>query len=394
MRVALVVAAKDLRQRLRNRSALLISIVAPFGLAVIFSQLLGSAVQFHADYVVADLDGGDLARVLRQDVIGGLEQAGVATVTDVPTEAVARAAVEDGTADAAFIVPPGFSMSIRAGQAVSLEVVGARDAGLATEVARATAQRFGDGVVAIQLSVATAASVAGSPPSEDDIARIAATAASAPPSVVLTDETAHLRQLDLPTYYSAAMAALFLFLTAQMGLISVFYERTLGTLRRILAGPVSPNSVLAGKLLGGFLQAVVAMAVLVVATTVLIKADWGPPLGVALMVVAGILAAIGISTFVVSFFHTAEAAGAASSAVAITLSILGGTFAPTATAPDLMARVALLTPHAWFLRGLGEMAGPGGSVADCLPAVGVLLLMGLVPGVIGVARSRRLVTVG
>ncbi len=136
------------------------------------------------------------------------------------------------------------------------------------------------------------------------------------------------------------------------------------------------------------------MAVLVVATTVLIKADWGPPLGVALMVVAGILAAIGISTFVVSFFHTAEAAGAASSAVAITLSILGGTFAPTATAPDLMARVALLTPHAWFLRGLGEMAGPGGSVADCLPAVGVLLLMGLVPGVIGVARSRRLVTVG
>ena len=107
-----------------------------------------------------------------------------------------------------------------------------------------------------------------------------------------------------------------------------------------------------------------------------------------------LLAAIGISTFVVSFFHTAEAAGAASSAVAITLSILGGTFAPTATAPDLMARVALLTPHAWFLRGLGEMAGPGGSVADCLPAVGVLLLMGLVPGVIGVARSRRLVTVG
>ena len=302
--------------------------------------------------------------------------------------------MEDGTADAAFIVPPGFSMSIRAGQAVSLEVVGARDAGLATEVARATAQRFGDGVVAIQLSVATAASVAGSPPTEDDIARIAATAASAPPSVVLTDETAQLRQLDLPTYYSAAMAALFLFLTAQMGLISVFYERTLGTLRRILAGPVSPNSVLAGKLLGGFLQAVVAMAVLVVATTVLIKADWGPPLGVALMVLAGILAAIGISTFVVSFFHTAEAAGAASSAVAITLSILGGTFAPTATAPDLMARVALLTPHAWFLRGLGEMAGPGGSVADCLPAVGVLLLMGLVPGVIGVARSRRLVTVG
>src|SRR4029078_4300436 len=98
--------------------------------------------------------------------------------------------------------------------------------------------------------------------------------------------------------YSAAMAALFLFLTAQMGLISVLYERTLGTFRRCRAGPVSPTAILAGKLLGGFLQAVVAMAVLVVATTVLIKADWGPPLGVALMVVAGILAAIGVSRLV------------------------------------------------------------------------------------------------
>src|SRR6185436_13648276 len=141
---------------------------------------------------------------------------------------------------------------------------------------------------------------------EDDVARIAATAAAAPASVALEDETTSLRQLSLPTYYSAAMAALFLFLSAQMGLISVFYERTLGTLRRILAGPVSPNAILAGKLLGGFLQAVVAMTVLVVATTLLIQAHWGPPLGVALIVVAGILAAIGISTFVVSFFHTAE----------------------------------------------------------------------------------------
>ena len=43
MRVALLVAAKDLRQRLRDRSALLVAVVAPLGLAVIFSQLLGGS---------------------------------------------------------------------------------------------------------------------------------------------------------------------------------------------------------------------------------------------------------------------------------------------------------------------------------------------------------------
>ena len=392
MRVALVVAAKDLRQRLRNRSAILVSIVAPLGLAVIFSQLLGSAVQFHATYVVADMDGGQLSQVLRQEVIGGLVKAGVADVMDVPTEAAARQAVDDGSADAAFIVPAGFTEAIMAGQAVTLDIVGARNAGLATEVARAVAQRFSDGVAAVQLSVATAAGVSSSPLTKDDATRIATAAASAPPAISLVDQTADIRQLSLPTYYSAAMAALFLFLTAQMGLVSIFTERDRGTLRRILASPLRPSEVLWGKLLGGFLQAVVAMTVLVVATTLLIKADWGPPLGVAIMVVAGILAAMGISTLVVSFFHTGEAAGAASSAVAITLGILGGTFAPTNTAPDVMARVALITPHAWFLRGLGEMAGPGGSVAGCFPAAGVLLLMAAITGGIGLVRSGRLVS--
>jgi ABC-2 type transport system permease protein len=392
MRVALIVAAKDLRQRLRNRSAILTSIVAPLGLAVIFSQLLGSAVQFHATYVVADLDGGQLSTVLRQEVIGGLVSAGVATVSDVPTEAAARQAVDDGSADAAFIVPAGFTAAIQAGQAVTLDVVGARNAGLATEVARAVAQRFADGVAAVQLSVATAAGVSAAPLSTDDVTRIATAATSAPPALTLVDQTSDVRQLSLPTYYSAAMAALFLFLTAQMGLVSIFTERDRGTLRRILAGPLRPSQVLWGKLLGGFLQAVIAMAVLIVATTALIEADWGPPLGVAIMVVAGILAAMGISTLVVSFFHTAEAAGAASSAVAITLGILGGTFAPTNTAPDIMARVALLTPHAWFLRGLGEMAGSSGTIAGCLPAAGVLLVMAAVTGGIGLARSGRLVS--
>ncbi len=57
-----------------------------------------------------------------------------------------------------------------------------------------------------------------------------------------------------------------------------------------------------------------------------------------------------------------------------------------------MARVALITPHAWFLRGLGEMAGTGGTVADALPAAGVLLLMAAITGGIGLARSSRLVS--
>lgn len=395
MRVALLVAAKDLRQRIRDRTALLVAIVAPLGLAVIFSQLLSGTSEFGAAYVVADMDGGQLAGVFRDDVLGSLEDDDAFHVTDVPTEAAARAAVEEETADAAFIIPPGFTMAISAGQSVTLEVIGARDAGLGTEVARAVAQRFGDGVVTVQLSIATARELAaaaapGATPDPALDGRVAAAALAAAPPIRLVDDTADLRQLSLNTYFSASMAILFLFFSAQTGLVSLFDERRRGTLGRILAGPVRPWTVLAGKTLGSFVQAAAAMAVLVIATTLLINASWGPPVGVALVVLGAITAAIGVSALVISFTRTIDAAGAASSAVAITLAILGGSFSPTAQAPDVMSTVALLTPHGWFLRGLGEMQG-GGSAADALPAAGVLLAMGLVTGSIGLIRARSVV---
>jgi ABC-2 type transport system permease protein len=396
VRTVLLVAAKDLRQRIRDRTALLVAIVAPLGLAVIFSQLLAGASQFGAVYVVADMDGGELGRIFRENVLGSLEGDPAFTITDVPTEAAARAAVEDNDADAAFIIPPGFTMAISAGQAVTLEVVGARDAGLGTEVARAIAQQFGDGVVTVQLSVATArelaraAAPAGATPDPALDARVAGAASAEAPPIHLVDETADLRQLSLPTYFSASMAILFLFFSAQTGLVSLFEERRRGTLGRILAGPVRPWTVLAGKTLGSFVQAAAAMSVLVIATTLMIGAAWGPPAGVALVVAGAITAAIGISALVISFMPTVEAAGAASSAVAITLAILGGSFSPTAQAPDVMATVALFTPHGWFLRGLGDMQG-GGSIVDALPAAGVLLAMGLVTGSIGLIRARSVV---
>ena len=391
MRVAFLIAAKDLRQRLRDRSALLTAIVAPLGLAIIFSQLLGGVTGFSTTWVVVNQDGGYLANVLRVDVIGALERGGVAVVHDAPTEAEGLAAVDDGTDDVAFIIPPGFSDAIRAGEPVTLRVVGARDETLSTEIARSVAQRFGDEVVAVQLSVETVQTLVGPslPPAEK--ARIATEAAAAAPPAALMDQQAAIRQLSLPTYFAASMAILFLLFSAQIGMVSLFGERRRGTLARILAGPVRPQTVLVGKTLAAFLMGLVAMTTLVVATTLLIDADWGPPLGVAAMVVAGIISAIGIATLVTSFAHTAQSAAAANGAVAITLGILGGTFSPTSQAPEVLATLSLLTPHGWFLRGLGDMQGTGSTAADCLPAVAVLLTMGLVTGGIGMLRARSLV---
>jgi ABC-2 type transport system permease protein len=380
------------------RVALLVSIVAPLGLAVIFSQLLGSSASFSATYAVADLDGGELATVFRAEVLGAVADDGPFTIVDSPTEAAALAAVGDGTADAAFVIPPGFTMAIRAGQAATLDVVGARDEGLATEVARSLAQVFGDGVVKVQLSVATALALAaeagpGRTADPQLAARVAAAAGTAPPPVTLVDASAEVRQLSTATYFAASMAILFLFFSTQMGLVSLFEERRAKTLGRILAAPLRPEAVLAGKTLGSFLQGALALAVLVGATTLLIGARWGDPVGVVLLCATAILAAIGISMLVMSFASTPEAAGGASSAVAITLAVLGGTFTPSAQAPEAMQTLALLTPHGWFLRGLGDLQGTA-PLAAALPSAGALLLIAAVTGGLGVFRARRLVRAG
>jgi ABC-2 type transport system permease protein len=393
MRTALLIAVKDLRQRLRDRSIIMFAVLAPLGLAFIFSMLLRGTTTFHADYVVVDLDGGSLATTFSGQVLGGLQDAGVATIQTRATEADARQAVEVANAegwkaDAAFVIPTGFSQAIAAGQPTSIRILGAKDAGLGTEVAQSVATQFANGVASVELALLTVGDLRGAPPAGADLAAVVTAAQR--PAIALVDTAARLRQLSWVTFFASAMAILFLFFAVQSGMLSLFEERRQGTLARMLAGPIRAETILAGKALGSFATGVTSLFVLIAATTLLMGADWGPPPGVALIVVAAVTSAIGISTLVTSLMKTYDGASAANAAVAMTLGILGGTFSPTAQAPEAMQTLSLVTPHAWFLRGLAEMQG-GGTIADALPAVGVLLAVGLVTGAIGFARARRLV---
>ena len=53
--------------------------------------------------------------------------------------------------------------------------------------------------------------------------------------------------------------------------------------------------------------------------------------------------------------------------------------------------MSLLTPHAWFLRAIGDLGPAGTGIATVLPSVGALFAIGLVTGAIGLARAGRLV---
>lgn len=391
MRAALVIALKDLRQRLRDRTAIIVAVVAPFGLAAIFSTLIGGATQpLTLGYAYADLDRSALSEALRDGPLAGIEQAGFASVAEADSAASAREAVDIGEVDAALIVPEGFEAAVTAGQGAELEIVGSTDAGFSTDILRSIAESFTAQLEGVQLAVALAAQ-SGGETSPEVLAQLAREAAATDAPITLADLEAETRQMSTTTYFAASMAIFFLFFTAQFGVLSLLTERRQGTLPRLVAAPIRPWAIVAGKAIGSFALGIVAMTVLVAASSVLLGARWGDPIGVAALVLAAVIAAMGITALITTLARTEEQAGGWNSIVAVTLAILGGAFFDLSQGPEILSQVSLITPHAWFLTGLDSLGPASASVVDVLVPVAALLGIGLVTGAIGLVRAGGLV---
>jgi ABC-2 type transport system permease protein len=389
-RAALVIAAKDLRQKIGDRSALMVALLAPLGLAFLFSTMIPSQDGFHTTYAVVDLDGGPLAQGLRAGPLQGLADADVATITEVETEAIARTQVDTGDVDAAIVIPAGFSDAVQAGEPATLIVIGG-SSGLSMEIARSVLAGFGSEVTAVQVSVRAALGANRSAPDPALLGRLTQDAlALAPPILVGSDQTSD-RQATSTTYYGASMAVLFVFFAAQFGVVGLLAERRTGTLARMLASPVGPAAILLGKVLVSLTLAIVSMSVMVLATTVMLGASWGDPLAVTALVLSVAIAATGIATLVVGFARTEEQAGGAIAIVALTLAVVGGSFFPLSQAPEGLATLSLIAPHAWFIRGINDLAA-GGGIQTVSGSILALLTVGLLSGGAGLARARRVVT--
>jgi ABC-2 type transport system permease protein len=392
MRAALIIAAKDLRERLRDRSALVLTIIAPFGLAAIFSLTLPSDDnEFHVRYAYVDLDDSQVSVAFLTGPMTAIEDAGIADVAVLADEAAARAAIDAGDADAAAVIPAGFGQAVTSGSSGTITVIGNTNAGLATEILRSLAEGFRGELEAIRLSVATVVAADPAPPDPARLAELAARAATVPSPIGLVDAEAELRQMPTTTFYAASMAIFFLFFTAQFGILSLLAERRHGTLPRLVAAPIPPWSIVAGKALGTFVLGIVAMAVLVLASTVLLGAEWGNPVGVAALVVAGVIAAMGITAAITTLARTEEQAGGWNAIVAVTLGILGGSFFDLSQAPEILSRLSFITPHAWFLRGLDQLAAPSATLSDLALPLAALLAIGVITGAIGLFRARDIV---
>ncbi len=387
MRAALIILLKDLRLRARDRSVFMFAFVVPIGLMFLFSVVFPDTEELTVTAAIVDLDGGPIATGFTGQVLPAVEATGILELSVVGDRDAAQAAIADGELDAAWIVPEGFSDGVAAGRGGRIEVIVSPEAAIAGEVARGVASSWTSRLDAAALAVATARTLGGQD-GELDLEALATQVAAGSPSVTLAPLVEPDRQLDMGSYLAAGMAAFFVFFTVQYGVTGLLEERTLGTLPRLLAAPIPVWAVQVGKAVGATVLGLVSMAVLAVSSSSFLDADWGPPLGATVLIVAIVLAAIGVMSLVGSFARTAEQAGNFQSIVAIVLGMLGGVFIPLPAGSGLLQLATFASPHGWFLRGLADQSATG-VWTDVLPAAAAILAFGVVAAVPAVWRLRR-----
>jgi len=384
MSAVLAIALKDLRQRLRDRSAIVLGFIAPVAVAALISVAFGSAATFHANVAVVDLDGGPVAAGFTS-FVRGPDLAGLLTVKPVTGEADARAKVAKGELSAAFVIPQGFSQAVTSGRNQPITVLASVDSSIGEQVARSLAESFTAQIEAVQLSVQSAVR-AGAP-----VASIGSLATEAA-ALRLPEQTVTLpagtQALTGTSYYAPAMWIFFMFFAIGFGARGYFLERTGGMLERLTAAPIGPGTILLGKSLATFVYGVASLGTVAVITSLVFDAHWGPPLVVLALIVAMSLTMVGLTALVITVARTERAADGLASMLTFGLVLLGGNFVFIGGAPPLVRTLALLTPNGWALRAFTDLAGGSAWTAAVVPLMAVLAFA-LASGGVALALRRR-----
>jgi len=396
MKKILLLGWKDVTLAFRDRAGLILMLLAPFaltlGLGFVTGSLGGTSTSGveSIPVVLVNLDagqlGGDLVRVFQSDELADLLDPELAS-----DPAAAQLKVENDETAAAVLIPAGFSASIipdAAGQsgppaAIQLVANPARPTSsgiiqtiLEQYLSRVEVGRAGGSVVVAQLlqsgritpaeapaaGAAAGVSLAESLESGQGISlKGVESGSAAPPFKVLA-------------YMAPGMALMFLMFTVSNGGRTLLVEKLHGTLPRLLTAPITPGQVLLGKMFGIFLTGVAQLLILILASTVLFRLNWGSPLPVLALVLAAVAGAVGWGMLITALVKSPGQASSIGSAIMLVFGVLGGSFFELSRLPAWFRAASKITPNAWGIDGFTILA-QGGGLAEILPDIGGLLVM-------------------
>jgi ABC-2 type transport system permease protein len=363
MRHALLICLKDLRQRLRDRTAILTAIGAPLALTALMGFALGGSAggAIRMRLCIADLDRTELSSAfvsfVKRPSLNGIVQ--VESVDSIPA---AEKMIRDRQAQCAVVMRPGFAQSSASGSPAPAEILVGPDEQFAMQATRALLR--------------------------DYMNRAAIPRDHSVPEAIPLSAGGQMRMVD---FFAASMTVLFLNFGVLSGVRALQAEVDSRTLVRLIASPTQPYAIVAGKFAALMLIGLVQMGTMIAATSILFGTRWGNALPTTALMFTSVLMAIGLTAFLMSLADNADQGTALAAVVITLLSIVGGQFLPPQGLPDIFETLTRLTPNGQAFFGFIDLsaAGANGSLRTIAQPLAFTAIFGLSGIALAALRARR-----
>ena len=384
---ALAIAEVNVRRLLRDRTSTFFIFVLPIVLIVVLGTVFGGRVAPRMGIVAVESGalGAELVDAIRSGAVK-LELKEPATVAEL------TAGVEEGTLEIGVIIPPGYDATVRGGGVAEIVILGQPQSAVSA-LREAVSQ-----AVAAQAAVVGAARLTAS---REGIPFDAALAMARSVQGEMAGVTVAVERIGEGMFPAGTGAfapgaqnqlVLFMFLTSMTAATQLILTRQLGVSRRMLASPVRVRTILVGETLGRFGVAMLQGLFIVILSAIVFGVSWGDPLAAGTIVVLFALVGTGAAMVVGVFSNNPDQAGALGVMAGMLLGALGGAMVPLEIFPEPAHTLAYLTPQAWAIQGLREVALRGGTVIDVIQELGVLVLYAVGLLALGTWRFRRILT--
>ena len=371
-------ATRIVQQLRRDHRTLALLFVAPIIILALLGYLLRSQESgtlvvgiSNQDQPVAPLNVSVAGRL-----IDSLRRNDRLTVRDLSgdTDAV-RAAVRDGTVDAALVFSPTFTADLLGRKPVALDLI----------LEGSNPSKTGSAVPALQGALLQAmTSLSASLPG-------AGAAASLPQLRLQPDllyGSTDLKSLD---YFAPVLIGFFaFFLIFLLTCVSFLRERTLGTMERLAASPVTRGEIVVGYMLGFGLFALAQSAIIVLFTAYVLQVHYSGNLAwVFLVTLILAIGAVNLGIFLSSFARTELQAVQFIPLVIVPQGLLSGLLWPVKDMPDWLQVVARALPLTYANEALTNIMIRGKGLAETALQIGVLLLFAALMVVLASLTLRR-----
>ena len=407
----------------RDRGAFLMSFILPVGFFTIFGFVFGgmkTSETPRVTVVVVDEDGSATSRALvqaleREPSLEAITRPKATKESPHPadyTAATAEAAVRNGEASTALVIPAGFGenpISFGPGGSrpkftilqdpsdpVGAQVVagmlqktvmmsmpsmmaeaGSRD--FASWVGGLTPQQqkqMDDGLALLRkrekerdAQQAAGGQAPTTPQANDNFGGLVA--------VDVRDVVGQKKRSPMISYYAAGVGVMFLLFTASAAGGSLLDESDSGALDRVLSTRVSMTTLLAGKMLWCTLLAVVQLIIMFLWAALVFHLDLLSHIpGFLVMTVCTAFAVAAFGMLLASVTKTRGQLGAFSTLIILTMSALGGSMFPKFLMSNAMLLVGRFTFNSWAISGYTKVFWRDQPIRALGPEIAVLLLSG------------------